>query len=339
MSNYYEILEVERTATDKDIKSAYRKLAKKWHPDTTQFDKYYAASKFKEVTNAYNVLSDAEARKQYDYNLDYEVKLREENRRREQARREAEARRREQDRQEAERRRKEQARQEAERHRQEKERIWEEERRQQERDKQAAETRRREQERQEAERCRQEQERQEAERRRRWWQKRQEEESRQREQERREGLIRYWVKNNIKPIIQYCTFSIISSLKKVIERVVDFILLILFGWKVHWFFIFPIGVYISNYMHEIPDREVCKLASKITEFFFSSDTDSYHNLKLMIVCVYEFLVFHLLYLPFARLIRYLAQGSNVPLWVKLLGLLFVFVFVYCSYDVASRIVR
>ena len=152
MANYYEILEVERNATDKEIKSAYRKLAKKWHPDTTQFDKEYAASKFKEVTNAYNVLSDAEARKNYDYNLDYEVRLREETRRREQARREAEAHRREQARQEAERRRKEQARQEAERRRQEQ--SW-----------------------QEAERRRQEMARQEAERR-HWWQAKQEEECR-----------------------------------------------------------------------------------------------------------------------------------------------------------------
>ena len=173
MSNYYEILEVERTATEKDIKSAYRKLAKKWHPDTTQFDKDYAAVKFKEITNAYNVLSDAEARKNYDYNLDYEVRQREETRRREQARREAEARRREQ------------ARQEAERRRQEQERIWEEERRQQVRDKQAAETRRREQARQEAERRRQEQERQEVERRRQE-QERVEAERRCQEQERQE---------------------------------------------------------------------------------------------------------------------------------------------------------
>ena len=100
MANYYEILEIERTSTEKEIKSAYRKLAKKWHPDTTKLDKKYAAEKFKEVTNAYNVLSDAEARKKYDYNLNYEARLREESRRREQARQEAERRRQEQARQE-----------------------------------------------------------------------------------------------------------------------------------------------------------------------------------------------------------------------------------------------
>ena len=208
MANYYEILEVERNATDKEIKSAYRKLAKKWHPDTTQFDKEYAASKFKEVTNAYNVLSDAETRKQYDYNLDYEVRRREENRRREQARREAEARRREQERQEAARRRQEQARQEAERRRQEQswqeaelrrqemarqeaecrrqeqERILEEERRQQERERQEAERRRQEQSWQEAEYRRQAQARQEAEHSR---QERQEAERHRQEQERQEA--------------------------------------------------------------------------------------------------------------------------------------------------------
>ena len=72
MLNYYEILEVERSATEKEIKSAYRKLAKKWHPDTTVFEKEYAADKFKELTIAYNTLSDSERRKNYDYNLDYE---------------------------------------------------------------------------------------------------------------------------------------------------------------------------------------------------------------------------------------------------------------------------
>lgn len=221
MANYYEILEVERTATEKDIKSAYRKLAKKWHPDTTQFDKDYAASKFKEVTNAYNVLSDAEARKQYDYNLDYEVRLREETRRREQARREAEARRREQERQEAERRRKEQARQEAERHRQEKERIWEEERRQQERDKQAAETRRREQERQEAERCRQEQERQEAERR------RQERERMDENRRQQEGARQKVEQKNYK----YKYSKKVRRQGKILNR----ILYALFGFKSTWY--------------------------------------------------------------------------------------------------------
>ena len=113
MLNYYEILEVERSATEKEIKSAYRKLAKKWHPDTTVFEKEYAADKFKEITIAYNTLTDSERRKNYDYNLDYEKRKEAERRYREQQKQEAERRYREQQKQEAECRYREQ--QEAER--------------------------------------------------------------------------------------------------------------------------------------------------------------------------------------------------------------------------------
>ena len=55
----YQILGVSRDADDKTIKSAYRRLAKKYHPDTNQGNKA-AESKFKEVTEAYNILSDKE---------------------------------------------------------------------------------------------------------------------------------------------------------------------------------------------------------------------------------------------------------------------------------------
>ena len=150
MLNYYEILEVERSATEKEIKSAYRKLAKKWHPDTTVFEKEYAADKFKELTIAYNTLSDSERRKNYDYNLDYEKRKEAERRYREQQKQEAERRYREQQKQEAERRYREQQ-QEAER-------------RYREQQKQEAERRYREQQ-QEAERRYREQQKQEAERR------------------------------------------------------------------------------------------------------------------------------------------------------------------------------
>ncbi len=61
----YEILGVKKNASEKEIKSAYRKLAKKYHPDTNPGDKI-AEQKFKEVTESYNILSDAEKRKQYD---------------------------------------------------------------------------------------------------------------------------------------------------------------------------------------------------------------------------------------------------------------------------------
>ena len=55
-------LESEETPTRREIKSAYRKLAKKYHPDMNPGDKQ-AEQKFKEVTEAYNVLSDTEKKK------------------------------------------------------------------------------------------------------------------------------------------------------------------------------------------------------------------------------------------------------------------------------------
>ena len=63
--DYYEVLGVDRGADDSTIKSAYRKLAKKYHPDVNPGDKE-AEKKFKEASEAYAVLSDAEKRKQYD---------------------------------------------------------------------------------------------------------------------------------------------------------------------------------------------------------------------------------------------------------------------------------
>lgn len=62
--DYYEVLGVSKTATDSEIKSAFRKLAKKYHPDVSQEEN--AAEKFKECQEAYAVLSDPNKRKQYD---------------------------------------------------------------------------------------------------------------------------------------------------------------------------------------------------------------------------------------------------------------------------------
>jgi DnaJ-class molecular chaperone len=62
--DYYKILGVERRADDKTIKSAYRKLARKYHPDVAK-DKN-AIDRFKEVTEAYEVLSDPDKRQRYD---------------------------------------------------------------------------------------------------------------------------------------------------------------------------------------------------------------------------------------------------------------------------------
>ena len=63
--DYYKILGVQKTASGKEIKKAYRKLAMKYHPDHTKGDKG-AEEKFKKISEAYAVLSDKEKRKEYD---------------------------------------------------------------------------------------------------------------------------------------------------------------------------------------------------------------------------------------------------------------------------------
>ena len=63
--DYYEVLGVSKTADDAEIKKAYRTLAKKYHPDANPGDAE-AEKKFKEASEAYAILSDAEKRKQYD---------------------------------------------------------------------------------------------------------------------------------------------------------------------------------------------------------------------------------------------------------------------------------
>ena len=63
--DYYSTLGVAKTATEKEIKQAYRKLARKHHPDVNPGDKS-AESKFKEINEAYEVLGDPEKRKKYD---------------------------------------------------------------------------------------------------------------------------------------------------------------------------------------------------------------------------------------------------------------------------------
>ncbi len=65
MKDYYEILNVSRDASLDEIKAAYRKLAKKYHPDLNPNDKE-AEQKFKEINEAYEVLSDPEKRRKYD---------------------------------------------------------------------------------------------------------------------------------------------------------------------------------------------------------------------------------------------------------------------------------
>src|ERR1700722_13403752 len=63
--DYYELLGVSRTAGVKDIRAAYRKLARKYHPDLNPGDKT-AEEKFKQIQEAYDVLSDTKKRQVYD---------------------------------------------------------------------------------------------------------------------------------------------------------------------------------------------------------------------------------------------------------------------------------
>ena len=63
--DYYEVLGVDKSADDATLKRAYRKLAKKYHPDVNPGDKE-AEAKFKEATEAYTILSDPDKRRQYD---------------------------------------------------------------------------------------------------------------------------------------------------------------------------------------------------------------------------------------------------------------------------------
>ena len=64
--DYYEVLGVSKTATDEELKKAFRKLAKKYHPDANPDNKEEAEAKFKEVNEAYEVLSDSQKRRMYD---------------------------------------------------------------------------------------------------------------------------------------------------------------------------------------------------------------------------------------------------------------------------------
>ena len=76
MSDYYEVLELTRGASAEEIKANYRKLAMKWHPDRNA-GSAEAEEKFKEISEAYSVLSDSIARSEYDARLDAWAQARE----------------------------------------------------------------------------------------------------------------------------------------------------------------------------------------------------------------------------------------------------------------------
>lgn len=64
--DYYGILGVGKEASEEDLKKAYKKQALKWHPDRNQDKKEQAEEKFKDIAEAYEVLSDPKKRKIYD---------------------------------------------------------------------------------------------------------------------------------------------------------------------------------------------------------------------------------------------------------------------------------
>ena len=70
--DYYDLLGIPKSAPDKDVKSAYRRLARKYHPDVNPGDKS-AEAKFKEINEAFEVLSDPDKRRKFDqYGSDFD---------------------------------------------------------------------------------------------------------------------------------------------------------------------------------------------------------------------------------------------------------------------------
>lgn len=69
MKNYYEILEVNESASEETINKVYKFLAKKYHPDTNPDNKEFAEAKFKEISEAYEILSNSKKRASYDAEL------------------------------------------------------------------------------------------------------------------------------------------------------------------------------------------------------------------------------------------------------------------------------
>ncbi|NXF02123.1 DNJB8 protein, partial [Smithornis capensis] len=70
MVDYYKVLGLQESASQDDIKKSYHKLALKWHPDKNPRDKEKAEKKFKEIVEAYEVLSDSQKRSLYDKSIE-----------------------------------------------------------------------------------------------------------------------------------------------------------------------------------------------------------------------------------------------------------------------------
>ena len=71
--NYYKILNVDKNATEQEIKKSYRKLALKWHPDKHVINKDIATQKFKDITKAYEILKDSRSRYNYDNEINQNI--------------------------------------------------------------------------------------------------------------------------------------------------------------------------------------------------------------------------------------------------------------------------
>lgn len=74
MKDYYKILEIERTASQKDIKQAYLRLLRKYHPDKNPGDQRIQ-EKFEDVVEAYNILGDLDKRLEYSRRLNKKIKV------------------------------------------------------------------------------------------------------------------------------------------------------------------------------------------------------------------------------------------------------------------------
>ena len=68
-TNYYDVLQISKSATTEDIKKSYRKLALEWHPDKNPEQQEIATTKFKQISEAYEILSDCEKRRQFDNDI------------------------------------------------------------------------------------------------------------------------------------------------------------------------------------------------------------------------------------------------------------------------------
>jgi curved DNA-binding protein CbpA len=70
MKDYYKILNIDRHASDQEVKKAYRELALKFHPDKSKFDN--AHQRFTEINEAYQILGRKNSRENYNFVFDYD---------------------------------------------------------------------------------------------------------------------------------------------------------------------------------------------------------------------------------------------------------------------------